>query len=305
MAGEIDLRALRFLIAVSEAGSFGRAATRLHISQPALSVQVRHLEEHFGTALLKRSHRGVELTPAGELAVSEGARLLRSSESLNERIHGFASTKQSTLWFGFFANAAAELTPVLVRAFEQRRPDVNLLLREFPLTEPLMGMPDGRSDAALLRLPVDGSEQFMTLPLFAEPLVAVLPCNHRFARRATVKAEELLDEPWVSALDGSVRDFWTLKAHRHTPAHVVAERKSPAELWSVVASGRAICACPASGARYYHRPELAFVPIEDAEPSVCALAWHRDDQRPELLALLDAAEDARNRLPPELGRVGV
>ena len=296
MASDIDLRAVRFLIAVAEAGSFGRAATRLYLSQPALSVQIRHLEEQLGTALLVRSYNGVTLTAAGELVVREGGQLVAAAERLRVAVAVLAGRSRPTLRLGFLANAAAELTPPLVRAFERRRPDVQLELYEFAFDDPLLGLGDGRSDAALLRPPVDGVDDLELLELFREPRVAVLPIGHRLARRTSVRAVELLEEPWVAGSYGAFRAFWTLQAHRREPAPVVAEGSTVAEWWSVVSLGRAICAAPASAARYDRRPELVFVPIEDAEPSVCALAWRRADAAPGLDGLVGAAREVRRHL---------
>lgn len=300
MGEEINLRALHFFLVVVEEGSFGKAALRLHISQPALSVQVRRLEEDLGAQLLTRSHRGVEPTAVGELLVREGRGLLGSAAALRSRVRELAAAERPTLRLGFLANAAAELTPLLVRAFERRRPDADLELHEFHFAEPLLGLEDGRSDAALLRPPVNGGEQFETVELFSEPRVAVLPVNHRLAQRESVEVAELLDEPWVIGSHGAFRAFWELADHRTAPAPVVIEGETVPEWYSAVAAGRAICTSPLSASRYDRRPEIAFVPIADAEPSVCALAWPRDRTSPELEALVGAAREVRGRLPAEL-----
>ena len=115
---------------------------------------------------------------------------------------------------------------------------------------------------------------------------------------------ELLEEPWVTGSQGAFRDFWTLQAHRDSPAPVAIEGGTVAEWWSAVASGRAICASPASAERYDKRPELAFVPIADAAPSVCALAWHPGEVGPELAALIEAAREVRGKLPDQLMPTG-
>jgi len=301
MSFDVDLRAVRFLIAASEEGSLTEAARRLHFSQPGLSVQIRHLERHLGTPLLVRDHRGVTLTPAGEVAVREGRRLLRLAESFHNDVRALAGGAQPQLRLQFHSNGAAELMPLLIRGFEQRRPDVKLLLHEFDLADPLAGLRDGTTDALLLRLPLDGTEDLAVMDLFSEPRVVALSRDHRLATHASVKAEDLLDERWVVGMpSGTSRDFWTLQSYRRSPATIISEGRSVAELWPVVASGRAVLTCPASAVRYENRPELAFVPIEDVEPSVCALAWHPDNARPELRALIEAAEHACRHLPPEL-----
>lgn len=300
MGGELNLRALHFFLVVVEEGSFGKAALRLHISQPALSVQIGRLEQNLGAQLLTRSHRGVEPTAAGELLARDGRRLLGSAAALGDRVRALAEPPGPTLRLGFLANAAAELTPLLVRAFDLRRPDANLELHEFHFAEPLLGLDSGRSDAALLRPPVDGSDQLEMVELFAEPRVVVLPVEHRLAGRQSVEVAELLDEPWVIGSHGAFRDFWELANHRSAPPPLVIERGTVPEWYSEVAAGHAICASPLSASRYDRRPEIAFVPIADAEPSVCALAWPRGEESPELEALVEAALEVSRALPAEL-----
>jgi DNA-binding transcriptional LysR family regulator len=294
----IDLRAVALLVAVAEEGSFGKAALRLHISQPALSVRIRRLEEDLDAVLLTRSPRGVQPTPAGELLIAEGRRMLGSASALRRRVRALAQSTPTTFRLGFLANAAAELTPALVRAFEERAPEIELELCEFHFSDPDLGLLDGRSDAALLRPPVDGAEDYEMIELFAEPRVAVLPVSHPLAGRSEVEAAELLEEPWVTGSHGAFRDFWTLGSHRRSAAPIAVEGQTVAEWWSAVASGRAICVSPASAERYDKRPELAFVPIVDAAPSVCALAWRSGTSQPGLSALIEAAMEVRGGLRP-------
>jgi DNA-binding transcriptional LysR family regulator len=302
MGWEIDLTLLASLIVISEEGSLGRAAPRLHISQPALSMQIRRLEERVGVPLLERSWHGVVLTPAGELAVREGRRLLSASAALLEHLQELEAGERPALRVGFIGTGAAELTPSIVRGFRERCPEVELRMHEFPFSDPLMGLGDGRSDVGVLRPPADGLERFEMIELFTEPVVVVVSGDHRLAGRSSVEVADLLEEPWfVEEAEGSYRDFWTLQSHRRAPAPTV---NTNADWWLTVASGRAICLAPASAARYERRPELVFVPVEDAEPSVCALAWHRDDgERPDVRALVEAATEAREKRPEILRQV--
>ena len=267
-----------------EAGSFGKAALRLHISQLALSGQIWRLEPELGATLLVRSHRGVEPTAACELLLREGARLLAGAAALQRRVRRARRRWPPGPARRIPRQRRGGADPAAGSRLRRARRRVELDLHEFHFAEPLLGLADGSSDAALLRLPIDGAASLETLDLFAEQRVAVLPINHPLAKRDTVRVAELLEEPCVTGSHGAFRDFLTLQAHRDSPAPVAIEGGTVAEWWSAVASGRAICASPASAERYDKRPELAFVPIADAAPSVCALAWHPGEVGPELAA---------------------
>ncbi len=215
--------------------------TESPVPYPVGLSPISQLEQNLGAQLLTRSHNGVEPTAAGELLASDGRRLLGSAAALGDRVRTLASNPVCpTLRLGFLANAAAELTPLLVRAFDRRRPD------------------------------------------------------------ASIAVAELLDEPWVIGSHGGFRSFWELANHRSAPPPLVIEGGTVPEWYSAVASGRAICASPLSASRYDRRPEITFVPIADAEPSVCALAWPRGETSPELRALVEAAHEVRHSLPAEL-----
>lgn len=286
----VDLRLLRSLVAVADEGHVGRAAARLSLTQPALSKQIAQLERATGVALFRRHPKGMTPTEAG-LPVIEAARRAVTEadefDALAERTRHRAATR---LRLGFVGQAANERTPALLRAFRDRHPDVLVELRQYDMTDLTAGLASGESDLAVLRLPV-GAAGLAHEPLFSEPRVAVLPADHRLAGRDRADLADLLDEPWVvsASPDPAYQDFaLATRARRGRPPALGPTVRNIDEYLEVVLAGRAVGLAPASAARFYGRPGIAFVPVPDAEPSVCALS--RSTARPLLpaaRALLD------------------
>src|SRR6476620_10911885 len=132
MLPQLDLRLLSYFVAVADELHFGRAAARLHIAQPSLSVQIRKLEHTLGAVLLLRSSRHVELTAAGQVLLEESRRMLADAERIvaltRDAAHGSSARK---LVVGFQANAAAELTPQILGAFQAQFPGVQVQMQSF------------------------------------------------------------------------------------------------------------------------------------------------------------------------------
>ncbi|PZG90206.1 hypothetical protein C1I97_30670 [Streptomyces sp. NTH33] len=139
---ELGLRLLRYFTAVAEDLHFGRAAQHLHISQPALSVQIRKLEHIFGVELSRRTSRHVELTAAGEAVLVETRKTLAAADRTIAVARSAARGKASHLMVGFVAHAAAELTPAILEEFGRRHPHVDVRIRQFTFPDPLAGLGD-------------------------------------------------------------------------------------------------------------------------------------------------------------------
>lgn len=276
----VDLRLLRSLLAVADEGHVGRAAARLSLTQPALSKQIGQLERATGVVLFHRHPKGMTPTEAARPVIEAARRAVREADdfdALAERTRHRAATR---LRLGFVGQAANERTPVLLRAFHERHPEVLVELRQHDMTDLTAGLASGDSDLALLRLPV-GAAGLVHEPLFSEPRVAVLPADHRLAGRDHVGLADLLPEPWVvsASPDPAYQAFaLALGARGGEPPRLGPTVHNIDEYLEVVLSGRAVGLAPASAARFYARPGIAYVPVPDAEPSVCALS--RSTARP-------------------------
>ncbi|GAA3748035.1 LysR family transcriptional regulator [Streptomyces tremellae] len=287
---ELELRSLRYFVAVAEDLHFGRAADKLHISQPALSVQIRKLERLLGVDVFLRDSRHVELTSAGEAVLEEARRTLAAADHTVAVARNIARGS-GRLDIGFVANAAAELTPAVVEEFSRRHPHVDVRMRQYAFADPLAGLASGDVDAAFVRPPLRPDAHVDCLPLLHEERVLILSERHPLAQRPAVSVEMVLDEAFVARrAPQEWRDFWLGVDHRYGhPVRVGAEVSTVDECLEAVLTGRGIAFTQSSSQRYYARPGLAFVPVDDLSGSTVVLAWRRDTAAPLVNDLVASA----------------
>lgn len=287
----MELRHLRYFVAVAEERHFGRAAARLHIAQPPLSQQIRRLEAEFGEPLLYRTTRSVELSPAGEVLLQRAREILASVDVAVEDAHGASRGEYGRLAIGFTGSSTYAMLPALAAALRQELPQVRLDLRGELLTPAqVTRLIDGTLDLGLLRPPVH-ERDLSTEILHAEPLVAVLPDTHPLAQADTVPIEQLKDEPFVtypshfrSVLHNAVEDACAVHGFKPRAAHEVAET---ATLVSFVAAGLGVSLVPASVCNMTVRGAVYRPLARDTTEVQLAAAWRTDDQRPVLTRALD------------------
>jgi LysR family transcriptional regulator, benzoate and cis,cis-muconate-responsive activator of ben and cat genes len=153
MLGMLELRRLRYFLAVAEELNFTRAAARLHIAQPALSRQVRELEKELGVRLLERSTQSTALTEAGLLLRDRGRELCAEADRLWHDMRGFAAGAQGSLSLGYSASTGYETAPALLAHLAERHPGLTVTTRLLPTAEIISGVADGTLDAGLVRCP--------------------------------------------------------------------------------------------------------------------------------------------------------
>ncbi|HEX6355777.1 LysR family transcriptional regulator [Actinophytocola sp.] len=270
----MDSRELRYFVAVAEELNFGRAANRLGIAQPPLSRAIQQLERRMGVTLLARSSRQVSLTPAGEVLLHEGRKVLTALTAAERRTRRAGAER---LVLAMKANSDGGLLEKILAAYDS---EVDLLICGIGEQETLLR--EGQADAALLRLPHDDPEGLAYEELLTEPDVAVLPRTHRLADRASLTMADLADEVFPQ---------WP--GYPPTGSPVV---RDSAQLLQLIALGRTIAVLPASTERTL-RAELTCVPIDDAPTSTLAIAWPEDSRSQPLAALVAAAIECAERPP--------
>jgi DNA-binding transcriptional LysR family regulator len=196
MDRDIELRHLRYFVAVAEELHFGRAALRLHLAQPPLSQQIRKLEEILGHALFTRTSRAVKLTAAGEVFLDRARRTLRNVEEDLEEARSVGRGETGNLKVGFIGSGMLTPLPAMLGKYRKQYPRVNLQLQESYTALLLQGLMKGALDAGFPRDadPVDG---ITVETMLSEPFVAVLPAKHPLAKQKLVSARDLRDEPFV------------------------------------------------------------------------------------------------------------
>lgn len=193
----IELRHLRSFLAVSVELHFGRAAARLHMTQPPLTRQIQQLEEQLDVQLFDRSRRRVALTEAGEAFALDCRRVIDELARSVERTRRVARGESGRLRIGFISTADYSILPALLKAYRSRYPDVAVELLELTGDEQLRRLGDGALDVGIL-IPADEDPGLRWMPLYREPLLAVLPRSSRLAkRRGALPVRTLRGEPFV------------------------------------------------------------------------------------------------------------
>lgn len=193
----MDLRQLAQFVAVAETLSFRRAAERLFMAQPPLSVAVRKLEESIGAPLLIRSNRGVRLTPAGEAALVAARRCLRDAEEVRSEALAAAQGEIGSLRIGFIGSVTYGLLPRLIRAFRHRHPRVKLELHEGTNLD-LVGAVESRTlDLGFVRVPMARPQGLAFQMVQHDSFMAAVPQAHALARRKTLSLRDFADEAYI------------------------------------------------------------------------------------------------------------
>jgi DNA-binding transcriptional LysR family regulator len=278
---DLDLRKLRYFVAVADKLHFGRAADELHIAQPVLSRQIRALEKDLGAPLFTRDSHGVALTDAGRQLVADAGPLLASAQAARHRVTA-AALGSRRLMVGFRAGIA--VTPA-VHQFATRHPDVRVDMQRIEWDDQATMLLDGRIDIAYVRLPIDETG-LRIAPLYTEPRVAVLPARHRLAGKEEVTEADLAGEPLVWHADPSTQP--TRRPHPNAGYRV----RGVDETLEHVAAGRGISFLARSATVFYSHPDISYVPIPDLAPEQVCLAMAASRVSPVVDDFFTAAQEA-------------
>ncbi|MER5916562.1 LysR substrate-binding domain-containing protein [Streptomyces sp. NPDC001982] len=268
---DLDLRKVRYFVAVAELLHFGRAAERLHIAQPVLSRQIRALEKDLDATLFERDSHGVTLTTAGRQLLDDASQLLASADAARRRVHRAARGPRRFV-VGFRAGVVVTHT---LRAFKAAHPGLDVQARRVEWDDQERQILDGTVDLAYLRRPID-ERGLRLLPLFSEARVAMLPADHRLAGKQELAVSDLAGEDWLRYSDPGPDDV---------PIRTVEEK------FERVAAGSGITLVPTSIAEQYSRPDITYVPVPDAEPDQVFLAWEAGRRSPLITAFARIAQE--------------
>ncbi|MDJ0396450.1 LysR family transcriptional regulator [Rhodococcus sp. G-MC3] len=262
----MEIRHLRYFIAVAEELHFGRAAARLHISQPPLSVHIRELETEIGTKLFDRSTRRVALTAAGFAFQQRVTVLLAALNDAVIEAGDFGAGKRGRVRVGFVSSASVTVVPRAVRRFRDENPLVEVELDPLTSREQLEALSTGSLDIALVRSD-SSSEDFAIEPLISEEMVAVVPIQHPLASRKSVTPEQLAREKLVlfprEMMPGFVGQVWKILQPYTSRLNVVQEAIHHETVVGLVSAGVGVSILPESVSRV-RTPDIAIVRIEGA-----------------------------------------
>ncbi|WP_381802282.1 LysR family transcriptional regulator [Streptomyces niveus] len=282
---DVDLRKLRYFVVVAEELHFGRAAERLHITQPVLSRQIRALEHESSAELFTRNKKSTELTAAGRQLLEDARPLLAGARALRVRVQR-AARGESTFTVGFMPGITVTGA---VRTFSARHPELTVKVVRTSWTDQVQAVHEGLLDVSFVRLPVD--RRGLTLrPVFREPRVAVLPAHHRLAGKESIGIADLAAERLLQ--DPDAVPEWRDLSDRAGGAEGTAPRpafRSVEEKLEYVATTGGVIVLPLSTAAYYTHTDVAHVPIGDIGPNEVCLAWSAHRRSPLLPEFADIA----------------
>jgi DNA-binding transcriptional LysR family regulator len=295
----VELRYLLYFATVAEQHSFTRAAEKLRIAQPAISQQIRKLEEELEVKLLVRTKRSVRLTSAGQAFLREAKDILNHVEQSRVEARRAAQGETGSLSIGCFAGSSFLFLPELIHAYRARYPAVRIHLHDETISEQLEALEFGRIDVAFTRpLPKTIAERFVQERVYRDCVMAVLPVHHALARLRKISLAKLAYEDWVllrrSSAPESVDGFTLLCTNAGFSPRVTSEPARMRTVLMTVAAGIGV-SLSASCFRSFQQPGVTFIPIQpDPPPLDLVAARPKGDPLPTVAAFLDML---RQRLP--------
>ncbi len=284
----MELRQLRYFVAVAETLNFGRAAATLNMSQPPLSRQIKAFEAELGTTLFNRTTRGVRLSAAGVALLGEARRLLRDADAIAAGAYALGRGEMGTVRLGFISTAAYNVLPRVLPDFHRRRPAVRLHLQEATSDAQTAMLRTDELDVGVVIPPVRGAD-LSYRALLREPLMAALPARRRWPRRvilATLARESFVLFPRKAAaglydlIVGHCRDAG------FTP-RIEQEAIQMSTIVSLVAAGMGVAIVPAS-LRHMRRAGVVYRSLGEPVPMMeLGVAWRRVQAEPAVTAFID------------------
>lgn len=281
----MELRHVRYFVAVAEALHFGRAARALHISQPPLSQQIRDLEREVGVALLHRTRRSVELTPAGATFLERARRLLQDAAEMAEASRRAERGELGELTVGFVHSAGYAFLPRVVRAFRARFPDIRLTLREATPGEQLTALEQRRIDPGLIRRAQFGDGLHSEV-VFREPFLWALPRGHRWAEGRRHRLADLASEGFIAFPRDRAPSFhqalMSICLRAGFTPRIAQEVNTIHTALGLVGAGVGVALVPASAVEIAGR-DVVFVALDRTAPHAdLLLIWPQDRVTPAL-----------------------
>jgi DNA-binding transcriptional LysR family regulator len=264
----MELRHLRYFVAVAEELHFRRAAERLHVAQPAVSEQVRKLEQELGVRLFDRNQRRVELTDAGSAMLTEARHVLRQAQVAQQAARSASDRTTQRLRIGYLGDALPNAVPRALRSLATATPRVQASLETGPAVSLIESVRDGRLDAAIVCLPAPVAG-LQVVPLGAQNAVAALPAGDARAVRAEIDLEQMAPERIVVLPRPGNPAFYdavvaTCREAGISPMLVELAEPHVDQALLAVSSGAGMALLPESVAERYAAPGIRFLPVADS-----------------------------------------
>jgi DNA-binding transcriptional LysR family regulator len=301
----MELRHIRYFCAVADWRGFNRAAKALHVAQSAISEQILDLEREIGVQLLNRSQQRVSLTPAGEIFLEEARKVLADATRAVDRARRSARGEIGSLRIGFLVWGASTFLPGMIREFRKQQPGVRVSLVEMLPADQSEALARGTLDVGFTRpLQPPWAAQLRSESLYFDPLIAVLPVDHRLAK-APLALRELADEPFVICereISPTLFDRITgLCAEAGFSPRIVQTSNVLSSVLALVEAGEGVTLIPSS-LQHVRFSDLAFCPITEPRGTIeLVLAWSQEREGAVLEAFLRFVRERKKRIRRALG----
>jgi DNA-binding transcriptional LysR family regulator len=291
----MELRHLRTFLAVAEELHFGAAADRLFLSPPAVTEHIQALEREVGVALFDRT-RPIRLTEAGTVLIGHAQQTVAHADAAMAALRDYSDGQTGHLRIGILSNGAGLLTPRIIRSFMRAYPRVRVTVHRLNFHNHLSALIEHRVDVAFVR-PAPDDERLEVVRLSQEQRVAVLPAGHPLADAVEVPAAEVLDEPFVSLVEGvptTFVDYLYLRGLRGglAPRTVDVGCSDVSDVLAAVSAGRGMACAVDSFRGYENWPGISYVTLNGADPGVNALLSRREDPSPLVAAFVSTTKDS-------------
>jgi len=290
----MELRHLRYFVAVADEENVTRAAAKLHVAQPAVSRQIRDLEEELGLPLLERTAKSVRLTDAGRVFLQEAWAVLARADDAIKTVRAVAGGTSGELHVGYAPSLTVQILPRALRRFQAALPGVKVSLHDLSTEEMLEGLREGRLQVSLGVAPEGGQLRGLKFHELARyPMgIAVAP-GHRFERQRTITLEKAVAEPFIGYSRVGYPEYHSamgkIFASTGREPHFVEEHDSVTSLIAAVEAGRGIAVVPSCMA-CLAGPRLKIIPLKPAiDPVVVGALCRKTGASPIAQKFVDAA----------------
>jgi DNA-binding transcriptional LysR family regulator len=273
----VEVRQLRYFVAVAELLHFGRAAQRENITQASLSEQIARLEKQLGVMLFERTSRRVRLTRSGEAFLPEVRLILNQLERAIESARDAEAGKSGRLTVGFQWNAYPWIA-LARRRFEWEHPRVQVVYRQSSFGDPIAGLADPDVDVAFVTPPFEDQHTYDLTVLAAESRVVAVSVDHPWASKMSVSLAEILEAPLITLTcsDRVCRAFWELDNERGAKAIRLSPEPASIDEWlTEIEQGTHVAITAQSASRSYPRPTIVFIDAPELAPATIGVATKR------------------------------
>ena len=294
----LDLKQIKYFVAVAEAGSISQAASILHISQPPLTRQIQQLEDSLHVLLVARKPKGIELTLAGQAFLVEAKNILSLIDQATRRVRQVAEGRLGRLDVGIFGSAIYGIIPEIIRTFRSERPDVEIVLHNMARTAQIKALRERRLTVGFNRFFSDEPD-LKWERVHSENMYLALYKEHPFASKKTISLKEIADEPLIlypKTARPSFIDYLLKIFHKEGISPNTAYEVDDVNTAIALASSGMGLSIVTESACNLKLPNIFYVPLEfaDINPFDLEVIYRKDDDSTLLTSFLDTVRDFRN-----------